>query len=342
MKKSGFVLLVVCQMLFGHRVFGGPPGIDVDYARFKLDDENIYVEICYSIPYRDLAFVKSENGYAAQAVVRFKIFHNDTLWRNEAWRVPVSIENSNDIQTQNIVDVLRYPAAPGQYRVHAYAADNSRQDEVDSTTVSFDVAALEDGHIVASDIQLASRITRIQKDPSNVFYKNSLEVIPNASRLYGANTPDLPYYLELYNLEGLSDGDGYSSFCYISRSPGDSASALVSRHQVKQRRGDTSIEVGSLSVAELITGAYFLNFAVRDNADHLQAFVARKFFVFNPSVAAESGGSTGMAMTASLETSPFATMGESELDDEAGYLQYLMTKDVANQYEHLKTADAKR
>jgi len=51
-----------------------------------------------------------------------------------------------------------------------------------------------------SDISARCKIITDGADQNSIFYKNTLEVIPNPTRLYSNNSPVLFYYAELYNL----------------------------------------------------------------------------------------------------------------------------------------------
>jgi len=69
----------------------------------------------------------------------------------------------------------------------------------DTVVIPFFVRRLDVRNAVFSDIELCSSIQKITPDSTNLFYKNTLEVVPNPMLVYGKSLPTVPYYAELYN-----------------------------------------------------------------------------------------------------------------------------------------------
>ena len=74
-------------------------------------------------------------------------------------------------------------------------------DEENGDTLEFPMAlrAFSSDTLSMSDVGLCSSIKPIPPDSSNIFYKNTLEVIPNPSAIFGVGLPVVFYYVEVYN-----------------------------------------------------------------------------------------------------------------------------------------------
>lgn len=316
--------------------------LTVDIAQFKSDSDKNYLEIYYAIKQSDLSFVSNdEDRNSAQALVNFKIYHEDSLWVNQAWRVPTYITDSTEItEANNIVDVIRYQLIPGAYQLVAQVQDLNDLAKLDSVILDFELSEFSNSKISLSDIQLASSMKKSEKDMENDFYKNSLEVIPNPSGIYGARLPMLYYYVEAYNLNSGEISNKYKTKCFVSNPEGDRLGDMYSRQQNKIKIGDTSVEVGVINIAPLQTGSYHLNFIISDETGRPLDSVKKKFYAYNSIPTAKEAEISKIDDLVAL--SSFGRMDKNELDKEFAYIQYIIKKEGADFYKNLTNIDAKR
>lgn len=315
---------------------------NLDVARFKLDSDNVFLEVYYSIGQTGLTFVPDENGgYVAQVLVKLRIHNEDGVAVDQAWKVPSHVADTTEVEkANNIVDLIRFALKPGQYYLEASVQDLGNVAQRDSIRKEVKLMNLADSEVSLSDIQMASSIKRIPKDPNNVFYKNTLQVIPNPNCLYGEGLSKLYYYVEAYNLDSDEVADKYNTKCYVSIAKGDTAHTLNERKQSKRIAGASSVEIGALDVSELQSGSYFLNFDIMDQTGQVLDSQVKKFYVYNPGVLIEEG--VVARSDSLLELSVFADMPEEQLDKEASYIQYVIAKQGAEYYKELTSTDAKR
>ena len=343
MRKSYIYLGVIFTLLLkSNLISGGSIKIDVDYARFKLDSGSTYLEIYYSIGQSGLTYLKTDNNvYSAEALVRFKIYDDDSLWVDQAWRVPSTVSDTSIIiDGKNIVDLIRYEIKPGNYSLVTNVQDLNDLTKRDSVEVSFDVSDFSNSKIVLSDIELASSIRKMEKDSNNVFYKNTLEVVPNPGSLFGKGVPMIYYYVEAYNLGSDQISDKYQTFCYISSSEQDTVNSKLTRQQIKKKVSNVGVEIGAINIALLNSGSYSFNFGISDMDGNQLDSRSKKFFVYNPEAPIEEN--RNVLVDSLLIIGPFAFMEESDLDKEADYVKYIMSKEGIGFYKQLKTAEAKR
>ncbi|MFQ5602613.1 MAG: GWxTD domain-containing protein [bacterium] len=343
MNKFGcYFTLVIYVLASGTMALSKPIKLNIDYARFKLDSDSHYLEIYYSIKRSDLTFVKTaDEKFLAEAYVRFKIYQGDSLWLNQAWKVPSTIADTSNMQSsQNIVDIIRYEIKPGSYHLQAFVQDLQETSKVDSVELPIEIQATPDIEVQLSDIQLATSIRKIKKDPNNVFYKNTLEVVPNPSTLFGAGVPMLFYYVEGYNLQSVLNMKRYQTYCYISETENDTAHARLSRKQIKKIVGNTSVEIGAINISSLPSGSYYFNFAILDMQNQQQAGSSKKMFVYNPAVDAKQ--LVQVELDSALARSPLSKMPDKALEQEFEYIKYICSKEAKEYFSQLDSPEAKR
>jgi GWxTD domain-containing protein len=313
--------------------------VEADFAVFGGDAEHSYLEVYYGVNQEGLTFVPGSAGsLEAAALVRLNLWHADSLWAADIWKMPSTVSDSSEIGLHNMVDALRFPVVPGEYVLKLYATDANDRANNDSSLVDLRVEPSAAGEIALSQLELASSITKSPDSTSGPFYKNTLEVIPNPGSLFGDERPMLFYYCEAYNLpQGLS-GETYSTRCLVSDAQGKPLDAVKPRERTKKVI-PSSVEVGTVNVSTLPTGVYFLNFAILDDSNAPLKQVSKKFYVFNPKVdQAQSQHALGEEVAASV----FAGMTEPELDQEYDRLQYILSDNEKRFWEKLQTLDAKR
>ncbi|MCI0699428.1 GWxTD domain-containing protein [candidate division KSB1 bacterium] len=320
----------------------GQLNVAVDFGTFRYNPAQTYAEIYYSIPTPDLKFVRSEAGrLQAQVMIRLTILKDGSSWREDAWRMEKTVDDSSQIHAAGrMVDQVRYVMAPGKYQMSFHVEDlhdaqNSQKIDKELTVVDFSKPRLK-----LSDVQFACAIKQIAGDSSNVFYKNGLEVIPEPGAMYGQGAPLLHYYLEAYNLVEAIAGHAYKTRCQITDAGGEPLAAVKPREQTKQKMA-ASVEVGALNVSVLPSGAYQFWFCILDAEDKPLQTIAKKFYVYNPGVKIpEPAGAATEPGT--VYRSEFATMSEKELNADFDMARYIARQEEKKAYASLKNPDGKR
>jgi len=169
-----------------------------------------------------------------------------------------------------------------------------------------------------------------------VFYKNSYEIMPMPTAIFGEGQPVLFYYTELYNL--LSDdaaGDiKIEQIVFNSRG----ASVSISSKKIN-RKIDSRVEVGKVLVHKMPTDTYTLVLNVIDSVANYGVSSRKKFFVYNPSVVSVD---TFFQQTTSTLGTMFGAMSDEELDDLFSKSRYLATPNETNQYLKMSNEEGKR
>ncbi|MFZ4618947.1 MAG: GWxTD domain-containing protein [Bacteroidota bacterium] len=336
MALKTFLLLVTVGILFAQQ--RNDFKVQYDIARFRGDEEHVYIEIYYGFDVSLLKFVSKSNELQSEVVasVTFKRSADDSIVARQAWRIPFSVTDTTMLQnSRSYNDLFGFYLKPDVYRAYIVVKDVNNDAIKDSVSVLLDVKLVNSSAIAMSDVELASSISQIERDTTNRFYKNTFEVKPNPSRMFGLQQPVLFYYLEAYNLK-KNQSDYYYTKAIITNAVGKE---VINHEKAKRRVNDSNVEVGMIKVNTLRTGVYTFNYFITDSVDKKQYFTGKKFFVYNPSLPNDT---TFTSAHNAVDATEYATMGEQELDKEFEQSRYFASKSEIDQYKKYSTVEAKR
>jgi GWxTD domain-containing protein len=312
-----------------------PFRLDADAARYSGSDSLTYVEIYYGIPEAGLTYVPAPGGGLGGAVeLRLRVSDSSGTVASRDWVLPRLLEDSAGLAAQrNILSFESLALREGEYRVWLFGRDSVDPSRADSVGFPLRAGTFAGRGEAVSDIELCSRITP-STDTASAFYRNTMEVIPNPSRLYGEGLPVLWFYTEVYNLD-LSPGPDVLFRASITDSRGQEVAVQSKR---KPRAHRSSVEYGSMNVASLPGGSYLFRIDLVDTAGggaRALASSGKKFFVYRP-------GGEGPAAAAPASDRTFSFMTEQEADDELRRVEYIASEPERRQMERLPGLPAKR
>ncbi|MHB1048807.1 MAG: hypothetical protein ACYC09_01910, partial [Bacteroidota bacterium] len=259
--------------------------LQTDYSKFRGYDNTAYVEVYYAFDVSSLTYQQKGEAFQSEAVasITFKRSSDDSVIARQAWRIPFSVHDMSVVNdSRSYVDVAGFIVAPDIYRVYVVTFDMNNPAVRDSVSLVMDLQPVPTTKVALSDVELANSIVPIERDSTNRFYKNTFEVKPNPNRLYGEHQPVLFYYLEAYNLTGLSENisEFYHTKAVVTNSVGKE---VVSHEKPKKRVNESNVELGLIKVNTLRSGSYTFTYTIIDSAEKLQVSSSKKFFVYNPS-----------------------------------------------------------
>ncbi len=312
--------------------------IQYDVSKFRGDAEHVYLEVYYAFDVSLLKYVKLGSDYQSEVIagVTFKRSADDSIVARQAWRIPFSVTDTTMLlNSRSYMDVFGFYLKPDIYRAYIVVKDVNNSEIKDSISVLLDVKLLQTETIALSDVELALSINQIERDSTNRFYKNTFEVKPNPSRMFGLQQPALFYYLEAYNLR-KNESEYYYTNAVIANAIGKE----VINHEKKKRRiNDSNVEVGMMKVNTLRTGVYTFNYIITDSVDNRQFKTSKKFFIYNPSLPNDTVLNRA---SNDVDASEYATMSEQEIDKEFEQSRYIATKGEIERYKKYSTVEAKR
>ncbi len=312
--------------------------LNVDYASFRYDGVRNYVEVYYSFYYKQLKLVKDETGFKGGLVVQVLLrdIQRDSIVQGRAWKVPIELVDTTTIeQNKNLVGATAFLIEPGKYQFIIIARDLTDFSRFDSVIIPAVINPVPTDKLWLSDVQLCSNIYHSENRES-IFYKNTFEVIPNPSLLYGLGLPVLYYYAEIYNINTVNsdryivEWRVYDSFGNIVKN-GRKVRAKTSANAV--------VEAGTVNLSNLPSGTYRFVLIAIDTVENKGVSSVKRFYVFNPNVVSPDT----MQMFKGYDlASEYAGMSEAELDKEFAMARYVATSEEVNKYKQLKGEDAKR
>lgn len=225
--------------------------------QFSAPTVGNYVEIHIQFVGYTLNYLPVENGLIGEVAVQMTISQNDSIVNSDAYRLntPVMVDSIID----DFYDIKRFALNPGNYKVNLQLLDmNSDKDPVKATFM-INVEEFSDA-LAISDVLIAE--SAYKGGEESPFYKSGYSIIPRISTFYPAELSNLPAYIEIYNMNELSDSV-YGLKQYITNAEtGEELSNLTiySRHTPE---AVTPI-FRQIDLTTVPTGTYTLNYTVID------------------------------------------------------------------------------
>ncbi|HUI30013.1 MAG TPA: GWxTD domain-containing protein [Candidatus Acidoferrales bacterium] len=318
--------------------------VNFDFATFRYDSTKTYAEVYYGFNGNALRFVRVVNKDSSRTFADSLLFDvsvcttkPDSVASRQIWEVPVIIpDTTQEYIRKNLVGKIDFAVSPGNYRLIVKCDDLNDSLKGDSVATDFPVPDYNVDKLETSEIELCSTIT--QGKSSSIFYKNTYDVIPNPSIIFGLGMPIIYFYLEVYN---IPTGKGDSLFTAGYEIRDSFGQVRKNSFRTRKKFGASSVEVGTVNGSNLKTGAYTFTYTVSDSAANLVASSSKKFFVYNPNLGAPEAPDSGVASKIIL-SSVYATMGEEQLDKEFGEAKYIASSSEKSQYGEITGLEGKR
>ena len=311
-----------------------PLRVHADFSRYRGDERNLYIEVCYAFNQKGMTYKADTAGYVAGLDVRLTLMKNDTLAYQDRWLVPHVVKDTASVrQGLTLTGVTGVALGEGDYVMKLVGSDRYDTRGIDSVMLRVHVRMIDTQKIVLSDIELASLIRPGKKE--SPFYKNTLEVIPNVLGIF-MDDQKFYFYAEAYNLLAGSDRSDYLVKTAIYDAVGKE---ITSREKPRKRVGESSVIVDNIPISSLKTGTYTLVMALLDSSKKIMTSSGKKFFVYNQTLGVDS---TLASSGGSVSVSAYSSMSEGEMDVEFKWMRYEVTDNERTQYERLTSVDGKR
>ncbi|MBI1939822.1 MAG: GWxTD domain-containing protein [Ignavibacteriales bacterium] len=336
--KIFYKILLIVSLLISESAAQNELKFEFDYARFKYDSTLAYLEFYYELNSQGMLFSETEKGKIAEAIIHIEVKNvtADSLYINKKWKIQQeqkdTVLNSNE---KNLVGVMGFTIPEGNYvvNINAYDSKNPELKKIISEKLSV-VFPTEDKYTV-SDIQLASNI-KAEGDPSSIFYKNTLEIIPNPTMLYSVSNPVVFYYAELYKLNLSDDTTKFTLQKLIYNSSGVS---VYKKSKILKQDSNSVVEYGLINMSKYPSDSYNIVLSLIDNKTN-QAFISSKrFFLYNPNIVDTAGGHLAGS---EVLGSTFGIMTIEECDRMFLEAKYIATQSEIDRYKSLDSLNAKR
>ncbi len=334
MKKIIFFSVLVLSVIIKAQDFK----VDFDYSRFFYNDTSNYLEIYYSFYQPQLKQVATENQLKVKGILNIKILGkgtSDTLI-NRNYQFENIIEDSlSENQEKSFTGNLAFILPLGEYVCILTGIDGNDLSQLDSLSFPIAISQLPEDKFSISDLEVASVIRHSDQDKS-MFYKNTYEVVPNPSGIFGQEIPVLYFYSEFYNLQSNIGSENLKVDHLLINS---SNKTVYKKSRLFPRNSSSAVDVGAINISKMPSGAYTLLDVATDTVKNITFYSSKKIFIYNPSVI----DTTPVVSSANtMLSSEFASMSDEELDQAFNESKYIATKQEKDQWEALKNEDAKK
>jgi GWxTD domain-containing protein len=304
--------------------------LNVDISRFRLSPDSAYLEVYYAIYPKNVTLENTHDTLEGCVVLQTKIkdLQKDTVIVNYSSRISILLKDTISMKGSYVGKSI-YALPLGSYELSIRGYDYKNPSRKDSVSSRFKLEGYDTAPAI-SDIDLCTRIVQ-SDDKNNIFYKNSHEVTPNPSLLFGGNiSPVVFSYAELYNMNPDST---YSIIVGVMDARGN---FLKQRRRVHKYSARSVVDVNSLDVHTIPSGKYRFVLVVADTLGKEAVHNEKTIFIYNPQI--QSVASTSI----SPRTADFSGLSNDELIDEFRKLQYISSSDDRKAFDKLTTMEARR
>ena len=332
MIKKIILLLAFPVLLFAQGKFA----VDFDYAVFPADSQGGSFELYYSFYQPGMNHFKKngKNFVAGLLNIAIKNALTDSLAFKKEYRFVAEYDSNNSPKT--LTGLLRIPLTIGKYRCTVIGKDATDGTKVDSVSWEFGMRARARKRFSLSDIQLAGKIKDFETDEKSLFYKNTLEVIPNPSAVFGKDLPVLYFYNELYNINKEAKSNALKVSHYIFDA---SNRVRYLKNRFYPRTNENIVDFGAINISKLPSGVYTLVIAATDTLSGVSIKSSKRFFVYNPGV---KDTLKPIAVSPDLLASEIATMSAAEVDKMFEESRYIARQDEINAWKKLSNLEGKK
>lgn len=311
--------------------------IDVDICKFYGDERQVYIEIYYGIHENALSYVRDSSGLHGAVTMKLMVRSDTAVAAQKEWLVPHTIADSGVLERSQVMTGLESVGlTEGEYQLTLSAADVNAPARSESLSVPLPIKLFSTSSEAISDIELATTI-QPSTNKQSLFYKNTLEVMPNPARLFGTGLPIMYYYAEIYN---LNSNEASPSVVVRSSVLDGAGREVIVKDKMKPRTHNSSVEVGTVSLTSLKGGTFYFRLAVLDMTKKTTlASSSKKFFVYKPGAPIDSSFARP---TSDAAASEYAIMTVDEVDRELEYIEYLSTEQESRQAKQLTDLKSKR
>ena len=261
----------------------------------------------------------------------------DSFFINKSWQIHNIINPTDSLGKMNVLTGTFGMAVPeGDYQLNITASDANNSEFDKKISENIKIQPYLNSKFSISDIQLASNIKRVGVDTNSIFYKNTLEVIPNPTMLFTENSPVAFYYSELYNLTADKQSNEFTLDKLLYNSSG--VNVYKSSKKIHSNQNSV-VEIGVLNLSKLPTDSYNFVLNLIDNKTNQAFLSSKRFFLYNPKVI---DSTAVQSVNANIFGTEFGIMSAEECDKMFDQAKYIATQDEKQRYKSLDSLNAKR
>ena len=312
---------------------------DYDYSIFRGESSKVFLELYYAFTPDELIFKKKSNEFEATGRLQLDVVNSSSgkIIAIKDFRIPVTlVDTSGSNKDFRLTGQINLLLDSGTYMLKMIASDLNDSSKMNVAEEEVVLKSFPENTLSLSTIELGTDIIK-SNDENNIFYKNTLEVTPNPSTLFGYNLSKLYYYLELYNLNKAELGDNYSVTVTIANQDGTEINSKTKKYELKT---ESKVEFGSMDLSSLPSNRYLLYVKLLDNNDKELMRAYKYFYVYSGDTILKNQDLTELENEYLL--SEYPKLSEKKIENEFDKAIYIMSDQQKEKFESLKTLDEKR
>lgn len=288
-----------------------------DYGIFSVNDSVCSMEIYYS--FFPGAFIRLDGANGPTVSGNFIIMVNDATADTLVIKREYQFESPfSDTSQSTLIGTVNFLLPFGDYKASIKAKNSSDTGYVKGEDFTFSVKPYPKERFSISSLQMASSI-RESENTQSPYYKNTYEVIPHPSLVYGESIP-LFFYAEIYNVNDQVNAE----LLKVEHLLVDSRNNVAyKKNKFISRKNPDIVEAGVINLKKIPSGTYTFILAVSDTLDKYTAAISKKVYVYNPHLIDTNVTQfTGMDYT----SSEFAAMSEAEIEESFESSKYIASE----------------
>lgn len=308
----------------------------VDHAAFIADSGKTKIEFYIGIPKQLIDFKLKGDGELESLLEVEAVLQNKTdLPVSTSNKLLIKAKDSIQSKEGQVVNLLAVIIQQGKYDIKISVKGlKAGYHELRYQT---DIDLGNTDSVMLSDIEFAADIHKSQRKDA-MFYKNTMEVIPNPSLIYGYPLNEIKAYTVAYNL-GKKFTDTFYTHSLIRKR---SESIPYLEMEKRRRRTLSANEVvitDGYAIDALPSGSYIFRLELTDSLFNVVAVKQKTFYVYNPSVAPDTVDDSEREST---RDDMFSRLDETHLNEFYLPHTYIMTSEERNIYNKTSSIEEKR
>lgn len=306
----------------------------VDFARFRSQGSDVYLEIYYSFDRDGLTYQKIQDGYQTGSLIRTYVKKGAKSMLVDSLVITDFVKSKSEIlPTQKFTEQSNIQLESGDYELVSRFTDLISK-KTFMVSHALKIESFSGETLAMSDIQLASSIQK-QPNRENKFDKNGLRVTPNAGKTYGTGLEQLSFYAEAYNLkcDGEAINSSYHSNYHIIDQQGKTIKEIAGHPRTKP--GSSCIINGTLDVADIPSGFYVFKIVVTDDFSGQSNVTSTDFQIYRHGDFFVRKDKTEPTLVELTHEDEFENMPETDLNEYFDKIKYITLKEERSIYKKL-------
>lgn len=330
---------LIAFLLFTSSLFSQDEFIfNYDYAVFYSEGNKVILEFYYSFYQPSLTSNSEDSKNSISGILEVTILKSGTteVVDNKKGSFTTVYDSSNSSKT--LTGVMKFQLAPGIYTFNIMAKDGNDLERFVASDFELTIPEKNKNKLQISDLQLATSIVPNSTDTSSMFYKSTLEIVPNPGAVISSSLPVVFFYSEIYNVQKEIG----SERLFVTQRITDSYGTEVFKKEKFVPRSFSSIVLtDAVNISDLASGAYILYISVTDTINGNTALQSKRFYYINKEKLVASSN-PAVRDDPNYISSEFLSMSDDEIELLYEQTKYILSEAEKQAWAKLTNYDAKR